>query len=135
MPKEIIQRPGSDAMFPETEMSVHWDKDGGYVQIGVTRHAWTEPVPDAVASPIHADHQHCHECALTVERNEARRAEYQRREYAEMVAFGRIGSPEPAVCEFDPPATVFTKPMTRGEINNLIRVLRRARDQAHGQDA
>ena len=31
-------------------------------------------------------------------------------------------------------ATVFTDPMTRREINNLIRMLRRARDDAFGRD-
>jgi hypothetical protein len=37
--------------------------------------------------------------------------------------------------ETSPPATIITRPLDRAEINNMIRVLRRARDAAYGADA
>jgi len=39
------------------------------------------------------------------------------------------------VSEFDPSVSIVTKPLTRNEINRMIRVLRTARDQAFGADA
>lgn len=134
MPKEVIQYPVNDGFAglsgTGTELSLHWSKEdaSGYVQIGLTRHVFGVVDPDALASPVHADHSNCNECALAVERN-AQRAE---------TAVGAMiadSTDAPTRGEFDPPTTVFSVPLTRNEINKLIRVLRRARDQAFGEDA
>lgn len=127
MPKEVIQYPRTDGNSG-TEVSVHWSK-GTWVQIGVTRHVWGPLDPDARTSPIHADHSACDECAREV----VRRARCDQDGPQMMTAM--VGSDAPPVGEFDPPATVFTEVMTRDEINKMIQVLRRARDQAFGKDA
>lgn len=121
MPKEVIQYPATVGNSG-TEMSVHWSKGGdsvlstaGQVQIAVTRHVWI-PDPDSQhASAAHADHNHCSQC---VSGDEAQ------------VDDGLIGWGNPG-----DPATVYTEVLGRGEINALIRALRRARDQAYGPDA
>lgn len=129
MPKAVVQYPSTDG-FSGTEMSVHWSKeiDGGYVQIGLTRHVWGALDPDAQVKPIHADHSACSECAVAV-RDRPQRPEGQ----PQMMRADFTDAPP--VGEFDDPATVFTEQMTRSEINRLIRALREARDQAYGKDA
>jgi hypothetical protein len=144
MPKETVQFPSTDG-YVGTELSVHWSKEegfplsgpgGGYVQIAATRHVWKQqppPEPGALCSNIpdkHADHSHCAACADAVEDNEKRKKSGQPQAY-----WGNSGSDAPPVGEFDPPATVFSEPLTRPQINSLIRVLRRARDAALGADA
>ncbi|AQT78318.1 hypothetical protein B1R94_02305 [Mycolicibacterium litorale] len=143
MPKEVIQRPETDgfARFggTGTELSVHWDKNdaNGFVQIGLTRHVFSaapEPRPNDIVSPPtphHADHSACHECVLAVERNAKLAEERDGRTMAMTVGPGDC----PPISEFDPPATVFTVPLTRRQINNMIETLRRARDGAFGKDA
>lgn len=140
MPKEVVQYPRTDCSSG-TEMSVHWSKESvqGYVQIGVTRHVWgPKPKPDpdalAVSSPVHADHSNCHECAVAAEQNAALKAEREAKGGGHWMSVGE-NRDAPPVGEFDDPATVFTEPMSRTEINKLIRALRRARDQAYGEDA
>lgn len=129
MPKEVVQYPATTGMTG-TEMSVHWSKenDGGYVQIGVTRHVWAPPVDVFQVKPVHADHSHCSECAAVVA-NRPERIEGQ------PVMMSADFTDAPPIGEFDGPSTVFTEPMTRTEINKMIRALRRARDQAYGEDA
>lgn len=129
MPKEVVQYPNTDR-FSGTEMSIHWDKDCAFVQIGLTRHVWGDVNPDSPVSPVHADHHHCHECAVVAERNAKLRAEG-----LPEIMCDSTSSPAPAVGEFEQPATVFTEVLSRNEINKMIRVLRRARDQAYGEDA
>lgn len=132
MPKEVVQYPRTD-YDSATEVSVHWSKEDaqGYIQFGVTRHVWgpqPEPDPNALSfsAPVHADHSYCHECALAVDRIKELPTDHPQ----------MIGSsgPEPAREVWGDPVTVFTDPLSRKEINNLIRVLRRARDQAFGRD-
>ncbi|ORU97865.1 hypothetical protein [Mycolicibacterium canariasense] len=128
-----MQYPATDQVFSGTELSVHWSSHDDLVQLGLTRHVWGRIDPDADVSPVHADHSHCSSCAAAVEQNKIRRAEQEKSGVLSgMVGF--TGSDAPPVGEFDDPATVFTEPMRRSEINQLIRVLRRARDQAFGKD-
>lgn len=131
MPKEVIQHPFQVNEFFGSELSVHWSKETGEVQIGLTRHVKGPVDPGSTCSPVHSDHQHCNECRVAVERNEKRRGEGQ----PEMVTSCGSTSPAPPVGEFDGPATVFTAPLTRRELNTMILVFRRARDQAFGADA
>lgn len=133
MPKEVVQYPATDQVFSGTELSVHWSSHDDLVQIGVTRHVWGDIDPDAQATPVHADHSHCSTCAAVAEQNKIRRAEQEKTGVMSAMV-GCTGSDAPPVGEFDDPATVFTNSLTRSEINTLIRVLRRARDQAFGRD-
>lgn len=138
MPKEIVKYPVRDH-FSGIELSVHWSKeaaayDGSHgVQIGLTRHVFGEVDPEALASPVHADHHHCGECAAVAEANEQKRQQRDADGFSGAFV-SRVGSAAPPVGEYDPPATVFTD-MSRSDINRLIRLLRRARDQAYGEDA
>lgn len=135
MPKEVVQHPASDG-FAEysgtgTELSIHWDKDCGFVQIGLTRHIYAALSPDAIVGhPVHADHHHCNECVTAVAQNNQRKVDGQ----PQMMSCEAVGSPAPPIAEFDGPSTVFTTPLTRAAINRMIRTLRRARDQAFGPD-
>lgn len=112
MPKEVVQYPRTGGNSG-TEISIHWSKGpdapaGGLVQIAATRHVWI-PSPELGTPPQggHADHNHCSECVQTT---------------------GGL-----VLAEM--PSTVWSDELTRGEINKLIRTLRRARDDAFGADA
>jgi len=132
MPKEIVQWPSTEGT-DGTELSVHWSKgvdtqlppganDGGYVQIAATRHVWI-PAKNAVpATGLHSDHSACSECI--------RPREEPNEPTARLAYSGSPGLDVPLE-----PATVFTDPLNRAQINALIRVLRRARDAAFGADA
>lgn len=133
MPKEVVQYPTTDGAFSGTELSVHWSGHDDLVQIGLTRHVWGRIDPDTDASPVHADHQHCSTCAAVVEQNKRHKTE-QLAAGISSGLLGHTGSDAPPIGELDDPATVFTQPMKRAEINALIRVLRRARDRAFGKD-
>lgn len=134
MPKEVVQYPATQGVFSGTELSVHWSSHDDLVQIGLTRHVWGQLDPDAECSPVHADHSHCSSCAAVVEQNRTRQAERQDQGLPAAGMIGFVGSDAPPVGEFDEPVTVFTQPMTRAELNQLIRVARRARDRAFGRD-
>lgn len=135
MPFEVVQYPATDGISG-TELSAHWSKDHdgeGNVQLVITNHVWgrlPEPEHDALchSRPVHSGHGDCVACA---ERAEAMKAVGDPPEFGQMVEVSG-GS---VVGEFDPSVSVVSKPMTRTEINRLIRVLRRARDQAYGEDA
>jgi hypothetical protein len=121
MPKEVIQYPATIGNSG-TELSVHWSKGGdsvlstaGEVQIATTRHVWIPDQDSGHSISQHADHNNCAECVSGADAQ---------------VDDGLTGWGNPG-----DPATVYTEPMGRGEINALIRVLRRARDQAFGTDA
>lgn len=136
MPKETIQRPNPSRVqlgASGTELTVHWDKSMGFVQIGLTRHIFDEPDPAAVASPLHADHHNCYECAQLIE---SLPAKVEALKAAGQVAgqVCRVGSDEPPVGDLEPPTTVFTEQLSRGQINRLIKTLRTARDAAYGRD-
>lgn len=139
MPKEVVQYPSTDGISG-TELTAHWSKTDvtgeGVVQLALTNHVWGR-VPeldvlrdDAVVSgrPVHSGHNDCVPCA---ERAKAMKAVGDPPEFGHMVEVSG-GS---VVGEFDPSVSIVTKPLTRGEINRLIRVLRDARDQAFGKDA
>jgi hypothetical protein len=134
MPKETVQYPKTDVPS-STEVTVHWSKEnmGGYVQLGVTRHVFKPLDPEAKCSPIHADHSSCDECAQAVEYRDKLREE--QKELGLMPMMRADFTDAPPVSELDDPATVFTEVLDRGQINNMIRTLRRARDQAYGPDA
>ncbi|QDK02666.1 hypothetical protein PP304_gp205 [Gordonia phage Phendrix] len=77
MPKEAVQR----ASTPDcSDVTVHWSKEQGHVQVAITRYGeiWTDP--DANST------------------------------------------------------TLYSEAMTRYELNQMIKTLRRARDQAYGRD-
>lgn len=127
MPKEVIQWPGTEGSSG-TEISIHWNKDLGWVQLAATRHVW---IPDGLGDPhnqqvlcrnTHADHNNCSECV------------YDAPPPKQYKAWGSTAE-EPERGDRECPSTVWSEPLTRNEINDMIRVLRRARDAAHGQDA
>jgi hypothetical protein len=141
MPKEVVQYPDPTKGIAGTELSVFWSKRGenvpdgsdGNVHVVLTNHVWgqlPEPAPgDLVRTvPRHSGgHLDCEAC---VQRVEAMRAVGTPPEHGGMVEIdGKY-----VVGEFDMPATVVSKPLTRRQINDLIRELRRARDQAYGKD-
>jgi hypothetical protein len=134
MPFEVVQYPNTTGISG-TELSVHWSKDhdgDGNVQLAITNHVWgrsPEPEPDALAHsrPVHSGHNDCVPCA---ERAEAMKAVGDAPEFGQMMEVDG-GS---VVGEFDPSVSIVTKPLSRTEINNMIRSLRRARDQAFGKD-
>lgn len=122
MPKEVVQYPRTDGNSG-TEVSVHWDKDQGYVQLGVTRHVWMGSVPED--GRRHIDHDYCGECE--------RQSKCPNGCDGETTGCTECSSPEQS--DFvEEPVSVFTDLLTRQQINTMIRVLRRARDQAHGKD-
>lgn len=131
MPKELIQRPSDPTAGTCSELSLHWQRDN-WVQIGLTRHVWQPQDPEALCSAIHGEHTACEECARA-----KRYLEQQRLVMAgQPQAFTAMTSSDaPPVGDLDDPVTVFTDVMSRDQINNMIRALRRARDQAYGQDA
>jgi len=131
MPKELIQRPTTS--FDNTELTVNWSKAdvGGYVQLGLTRHIVRPVEPGALCSPMHADHANCGECEQSIQWLEEHRSSGQPQM---MIGHTGADSPPPSA-EFDDPATVYTTVLTRSQINDMIRALRRARDQAYGADA
>lgn len=152
MPKETIQFARDDnnlartGFLSATELTLSWSKGEdapvrGFVQIGVTRHAFKppkEPEPDALCSPVpihepHADHRNCGACIDAVEWQQAEKA--KRPANQPEMFLGQTGRDSPPIGEFEPPTTVFTDELTRDQLNNFIRVLRRARDQAFGADA
>ncbi len=135
MPKEVIQRPRDNEVC---ELTVNWDKEQGLVQLGLTRHVLRhtarefepgELEPLCRSAPTHADHSYCGACEDAMVEIEKAKATGRQGWSMGDSSFG------PNVHEFDGPTTVFTEPMTRWQINTMIRVLRRARDQAHGEDA
>lgn len=114
MPFETIQYPNTNEANP-VETSVHWNKQGempGIVQISLRRHKFTcgcSPDEDAACS------------------------------FEGCIGGKNIGQDS---CRWGPPPTsdpedeiaLFTRTMTRAEINDMIRTLRKARDQAFGRD-
>lgn len=149
MPKETIQYARDNhglsptGFASATELTLHWSKGEdapvqGYVQIGLTRHAFMPPEkPEegvlCSSAPLHADHRHCSECAKTVEWQDEQRAKAEKEGRPEAM-MGYTGRDEPPRGEFEPPSTVFTDELDRDQINKLIKMLRRARDQAFGAD-
>lgn len=143
MPKEVIQFPATDGISG-TELSAHWSKntdphraldEDGVVQLALTNHVWgrvPEPDSDALAfshpGQNHRGHEDCQACQ---DRNAALKAAGEPPEHGALVE----ASGSSVVSEFDPSVSIVTKPLTRAEINRLIRVLRTARDQAFGADA
>lgn len=130
MPKETVQY-ANKGDWSSTEMSVHWAKEGGYVQVALTRHAYIPQDPEAECSRIHSDHQNCQTCADAPKIL----AELRKEAEGKPVMMRGDSTPAPSTSELDDPVTVFTEIMSRDEINRMIRALRRARDQAYGADA
>lgn len=136
MPKEVVQYPATDGISG-TELSAHWQKDAsgeGLVQLAITNHVWgrigDRDDEDSLVSttPIHSGGADCAACAA---RAEAMQAVGDPPEHGAMVEVHGAS----VVGEFDPSVSIITKPMTRAEINKLIRTLRKARDDAFGTDA
>ena len=105
MPHQVIQYPNTEQLSG-VELTVNWGKESSCVQIGATRHVWRDPYAEQ-SRYDHADHSHCTAC------------------------------PEPQTPPTDSvcPATVWSEPMTRHQINEMIKTLRRARDAVFGADA
>ena len=154
MPKETIQFAMFDDQFDDVEMSVNWSKEseGGWVQIGMTRHVSGPEDPDARVKSIHADHSACSECYTwngnIVQDGKVHFAPQwpenvtlpfkERKATPEdnMPGYDTILEPLPPHGSVDPAgvATVWSAPMRRDQINKMIKTLRRARDQAYGPD-
>ena len=109
MPKETIQYPTTDKTSG-TEITVHWLKDA-HVQIEARRHTWLKPL-----EPQTQKHLTDCEC-LTAESD-----------------CGAMPDTPESDGAIDEESVVWTDVLTRAEINKMIRVLRRARDQVFGAD-
>lgn len=106
MPKEVIQFCRSEQPTA-TSIEVLWDKNHCHVQLHVQRHQFAAPVkPRECRNGCDGITSGCAEC-------------------------GPAGTNMTA----EPEAEIFTDPLSRNEINRIITVLRRARDQAFGADA
>ena len=138
MPYEVVQYPSTDGISG-TELSAHWSKTSdsgeGNVQLSITNHVWgrlPEADPDAVCFSHPAnEHRGHNDCAACAERNASLKAAGDPPEFGSMTEVDGAS----VVGEFDPSVSIVSKPLTRAEINRMIRVLRTARDQAYGQDA
>lgn len=109
MPHQVIQYPNTE-QETGVELTVTWGKESSIVQIGATRHVWVDRHAEQNRH-THSDHNHCSACP-----------EPQRHSADELS--DRVE-----------PATVWSEPLTRYQINDLIRTLRRARDAVFGADA
>lgn len=139
MPYEVVQYPATEGISG-TELTAHWSKSDttgeGVVQLAVTNHVWGQidpPEPDALCHthPAH-EHRGHNDCQPCKDRNAS-----LNRVDPVTAAHGGVTevSGGSVVGEFDPSVSIVTKPLTRAEINRMIRVLRTARDQAFGADA
>lgn len=137
MPYEVIQYPNTSPNDSGTEITVHWSKES-HVQLEVVRHIWGHVCPNG-CDGINTG---CSECPRgTVDEF------HKGKDLGAPVIVGTVLTAErtaPAVTDGDPeqmpvasdlPAQIWTQILTRQEINKMIRVLRRARDQAYGEDA
>jgi hypothetical protein len=118
MPFEVVQYPDTAPDRDGTEVTVHWSRDG-LVQLEVTRHVWSHACPRGCDGIVTG----CSECP---------RGTTEEFDQAKAPASTVFINENPAA---DPKVTIYTQPLNRGQINKLIRVLRRARDQAYGEDA
>ncbi len=128
MPKEVIQRAGTD-QHAFGELTVSWGNEASYVQLAATRHVlarihWESDdglcggnTVDEEVAHLHADHDHCTQCGPNRNRDSGGNV-------AEVMVDGKI----------EQPASVYLH-LDRNEINRMIRALRRARDGAYGADA
>lgn len=152
MPFEVVQYPNTSPDDSGTEVTVHWSKDS-HVQLEVVRHVWGHVCVNGCDGVVTG----CDQCPRgTV-------AEFDKgKEFGAPAIVGEAtgsldvgpavssgglglhrGTPAPVgvmvelVGTPDPigPAQIWTQVLSRQEINKLIRVLRRARDQAYGEDA
>lgn len=138
MPYEVVQYPNTSPEVTGTEVTVHWSRDS-HVQLEVVRHVWAHQCRngcDGVTSG-------CDECPRGTT-DEFNKAKSSARDVGELEGMGF--TPDEAMSlQKDQellldsgdtgPARIWTQVLSRQEINKLIRVLRRARDQAYGEDA
>lgn len=105
MPREIVVAAKTEGPG-QTEVQVHWSRDK-HVQLSVQkfRSEPTEPLPKGYGSSLP-----------------------KRSAYVESF------TPPDVTPSFHSEEPIWTDELSRSEINNFIRVLRRARDQAHGRD-
>jgi hypothetical protein len=152
MPKETVQYPSTDGPSG-TEISVGWSKDN-YVQLHVQRHVWTntpaalpvvtdaEKVTAATAglaplNPYAAQRLADHVAGVETCDCQHRPCDHSTPEEPQEAIVGQVEyvgiGPDP-ISGYEEPQEVWTEVLSRAEINKLIRVLRRARDQAYGRD-
>lgn len=144
MPYQTIQYPKT-GVPSSTEVTVHWSKgveetgDAGYVQIQAERHVWVSQ-PDDVYPNGHAktgcvcssSNEECSTVPTSLKPDKVAESD------AEKVAAADAGTgPDNPYARDrqEQRAAVVTEPLTRDQINALIKTLRRARDSAYGADA
>lgn len=118
MPRQTIQYPNTER-DSGVELSVHWGQESSVVQIAATRHIWRDPHAEQDRH-THSDHSHCSACPPVPDARMALLPE---------------GMKAVREAEAESPATVWSEPLTRHQINDMIKTLRRARDSVFGADA
>lgn len=125
MPKAVIQYPDTGDPNP-SDVTVHWSKEASHVQLSVTRYPFGVVDTGAIA----ADGRPVIEGKPSLDAQKVAAADAgtgpdnpYARERLEQQGTGESSQ------------TQYSDPLTRSQINELIRVLRRARDAAFGADA
>lgn len=114
MPKVVVQYPNTEDPSP-ADVVVHWSKEASHVQLSISRYPF-----GVVAVAETADK------APILEPRDLD-AEKPDNPYARDRLAARGDEPVET--------TVYSDPMTRHQLNEMIRTLRRARDAAFGADA
>jgi len=130
MPKETVQYPSTDGLV-STEVSVHWTKGpSGWIQLAVHRHPWQQPQCPNGCDGIKTG---CSACppsgrlapGVSHSLDPADEAVYR---------LPPGDNAELADVQPDGSSIMWADPLTRDDLNKLIRALRRARDQVFGRD-
>ena len=130
MPKETVQYPTTDGPAG-TEISVHWSKDN-LVQLHIQRHVWMGvPDPDGVVTHRIGEPQQGDQPGVVAAVGAPCDCQHRPCEHPGGIDPASIPAELP---DFLIPGELWTDVLDRSQINTLIRVLRRARDQAYGRD-
>lgn len=133
MPKEIVQYANDST---DTAVAVHWSKESSHVQLSITRYPFHGPLEGHSDDGELAD-EAVQGGARERERLSAPGAVDPADTPCDCESAGEFSCSEVNHCDSGGPTsrTEYSDVMSRYEINQLIRTLRRARDAAYGADA
>jgi hypothetical protein len=123
MPKATIQYPTTDAGYG-SEVAVHWSKEQSHVQVSITSFPFGVV---AIGNALDAEGHPVVEPAPSIDAQKVADADTG-------VAPDNPYARDRAEAE-ETSKSLYSEPMTRHQLNEMIRVLRRARDAAFGADA
>lgn len=128
MPRVVIQYPDTSDPNP-ADVSVHWSKESSHVQLSITRYPFGVVDSGAIASDgrpvLEGRPDYDAQKVAAADAGTGPDNPYARERLADRE------DPSPHATS----QTLYSDPLTRHQINELIRVLRRARDGAFGADA